>query len=211
MKLFGLIAFSALGLAILKFMPLAIFYNLALVSYAYPTILDTRFTQAFDRLYLVIEKIPKSGLSFMLLCISIVLFSDPYQNPLARRIPQKSLHFILDKKLPMPIMNTFNDGGYISYRFADNNGQPGTKVAIDGRTNLISTELWRQYSAAINGYENWQVFINRTNANTILWPQSSALIALLKQSGEWCEVFREGYGSSGFVTFVRKGSFLSCS
>ncbi|NMC63342.1 MAG: hypothetical protein GYA55_09265 [SAR324 cluster bacterium] len=127
------------------------------------------------------------------------------KNPIdQRQVPVAAVNFIKTHQLPHPILNAFSEGAYLMYAFSKADGSTEHLVPIDGRTNLISKELWSNYSKALLGEENWQEYIKMVNPQTILWPQKSPFNALLLIDSKWCRVFRSGDSEKGFSVFVRR-------
>lgn len=130
------------------------------------------------------------------------------RNPINLGVtPQTSVDFIKDNNLPKPILNEFGAGGYLMYRFTDEQGKPELLVPIDGRTNVNSPEAWEMYTASFLGKREWRKFIDVVKPQTILWRQGSAFTALLFASGEWCRVFSSGSEEDDYVVFVQRRAF----
>ncbi len=120
----------------------------------------------------------------------------------------EAVDFIESKQLDFPVLNEFNDGGYLIYRFSDpTTGEPKQKVPIDGRTNVNSPEIWDLYVASRAGRPNWRDFINKVKPETILWSRESPLSALLELSPDWCNVFSSGSPTKGFTVFIKQDAF----
>jgi hypothetical protein len=126
-------------------------------------------------------------------------------------VPVAAVDFIQAKNLPHPILNDFNTGGYLMYRLSDpSTGELKHKVPIDGRTNVNSEEIWKSQNAAMSGKPNWYDYIQKTQAETILWEQELPLGALLILSPDWCRVFRTSPDKEeGFSVFVKRQYYES--
>jgi hypothetical protein len=120
----------------------------------------------------------------------------------------EAVDFIESKKLGFPVLNEFDEGGYLIYRFSDPaTGNPKHKVPIDGRTNVNSPEIWNLFVASHAGKPNWRDYIDKVKPETILWSREGALSALLELSPEWCNVFSSGTETKGFTVFVKRDAF----
>jgi hypothetical protein len=126
-------------------------------------------------------------------------------------VPKGAFDFIEEKSLPKPLLNEFGSGGYLMYRMSDADGNPSSKVAIDGRTNVNPDEIWRMHQASFSGRANWQDFITKVNPGTIVWRQGSPFVSLLLLSPDWCRVFASGTKDEDYVVFVRAEYFRSQS
>lgn len=135
---------------------------------------------------------------------SLPLFKRPVDQEL---IPKSSVDFINEHGLKHPILNEFGTGGYLMYRYSNERGEPAYKVAIDGRTNVNPPEIWDLYRASFLGKANWQDYIKRVQAETILWRQGTAMTSLLLLSPEWCRVFASGTEDESFVVFIKRSEF----
>ena len=148
------------------------------------------------------------ALAFFVLAIGISSISNLRKAPLdLSYVPKSSVDFITANNLSHPILNEFGAGGYLMYRFSDDNGEPRHKVAIDGRTNVNPPEVWQMYQESFLGKIGWRNFISKVQPKTILWRQGSAFVSLLYTSKEWCRVFSSGERESDYVVFVSREDF----
>jgi len=145
---------------------------------------------------------------FLLIAISTVNITHLLRKPLNTVIvPTTAVDFIEQHQLPHPLLNEFSTGGYLMYRFSDSAGNPRHKVAIDGRTNVNPDGIWEMYRASFTGKATWHDFIDKVNAQTILWRQGSPMVSLLLLSPEWCRVFSSGPGDEDHAVFIRSGLY----
>ena len=157
---------------------------------------------------------PNTGIAiaFFVMSVSVVNIFHLLRAPLHMGIvPKGAFDFIEEKSLPKPLLNEFGSGGYLMYRMSDADGNPSSKVAIDGRTNVNPDEIWRMHQASFSGRANWQDFITKVNPGTILWRQGSPFVSLLLLSPDWCRVFASGTKDEDYVVFVRAEYFRSRS
>lgn len=148
------------------------------------------------------------AIAFVTLSISVVNISHLIRTPLnTARIPKSAVDFIEQHNLPHPLLNEFGTGGYLMYRFSDAQGEPRHKVAIDGRTNVNPDAIWNLYRASFSGRANWNEFIDKVGAKTIMWRQGSPFTSLLLLSPDWCRVFTTGSADEDQAVFIRYEDF----
>ena len=203
------------ALAVVKFMPFALIVSAAVIACYWGRArlggaAAGSLAEGFERLRALFRKVAGAGLVFLLGCTAVVQARTAWAAPINRRlVPVAAVDFILKRNLPHPILNPFGSGGYLMYRLSDRAGAIEHKVAIDGRTNLISKQLWANFYTALNGRTGWQAFINQVQPNTILWKWESPLTSILLEGGKWCLVGSSGTAADGFVVFLKREYFLS--
>ena len=145
---------------------------------------------------------------FLIIAISTVNVAQLLRKPLNTSIvPKSAIDFIEERHLPHPLLNEFSAGGYLMYRYSDASGIPRHKVAIDGRTNVNPDSIWEMYRASFTGKATWRDFIDKVQAQTIVWRQGSPMVTLLLVSPEWCRVFSSGPGDEDHAVFIRSELF----
>lgn len=210
MKLIVTGGFIIAGLGVIKFLPQALILVGVLLCEAWGTVSPDRrelgaLGEGIVRLKALIAKIPKEGLSFVLIALAIVNYNKIFKEPLDyNRTPVKPIDFIKKEKLPYPVSAMFGDGGYLMYRFSDRAGNPEFLVAIDGRTNVTSPEILEKHGDAAFGHINWREFFDKTKPATILWRNGAPLVAILLNGVEWCSVYNDGTKEEGYTVFVKR-------
>ena len=203
------------GLAIIKFLPLAGILGGVLLS-----ILWRHFKEgsiSCGNLEIAIEKLRElcysfigQGSAFLILILIFINSQTAIRQTVDSEIvPLKAFDFILDNKLPLPVLNSFGNGGYVMYRLSYENGETAQKVPIDGRTNVNPDGIATIEREAFYGFERWNKYLEAVSPNTVLWRNGSPLIPLLIESKEWCRVFRNGKSSDGFSVLIKKSEFNS--
>jgi hypothetical protein len=148
------------------------------------------------------------AVGFFVSCLAVANVNSLIKEPIdLSYVPKGPVDFIIEKKLPYPILNEFGTGGYLMYRHSDMQGVPSQRVAIDGRTNVNPPEVWHDYQKSLLGKAGWRDFIKRVNPGTILWRQGSAFVSLLYTSKEWCRVYSSGSRESDYVVFISREEF----
>jgi hypothetical protein len=150
--------------------------------------------------------------AFLLVSIAVVQVRDLLRVPLNNSIvPKAAVDFIEQRRLEHPILNEFGAGGYLMYRFSDEDGTPRYQVSIDGRTNVNPPEIWELFAASFQGRSTWRKYIEAVKPRTIMWRQGSPMVSLLFESREWCRVFASGEEDGDIVVFIRREDFFSRS
>src|SRR5207245_509987 len=87
--------------------------------------------EGLERLRRLVERIPIEGLTFLFLCITIVDVHALWAAPLnGDRVPVEAVDFIVQEKLPRPILNAFTEGGYLMYRLSNSSGDLADPVSL---------------------------------------------------------------------------------
>lgn len=199
------------SLIVIKFLPFALIYMGFLLARQWretDSVISADspgLIEALRKLEIMVRAIPKEGLSFVLVSTAIVNIVNTYEVLINRNeVAVEAVDFIRNQDLPLPIMNNFTNGGYLIYRFADAAGNPGAKVSIDGRTNLISHKLWEIYQNSWSGNWNWRAYLDLVMPKTILWRGDSSLIRILEAEGKWCTIFNKGSSPTTHVVMIEQ-------
>lgn len=124
--------------------------------------------------------------------------------------PVEAVNFIEKSNLPRPLLNDFNSGGYLIYRFSNADGTPREKVVMDGRTNVNDPRVVRGYLHALQGDLWWESLFDLVKPKTVLWPNQFPLVTILLQDPRWCQVFPTAEmkeSSSGWSVFITREEF----
>jgi len=202
--------FSLLGLIIVKFLPFAVLFMAADLASMWQRETDRKeafagLHEGLERLRNLLEKIPREGLAFLLICCAIVNIFKVWREPVVLDdIPREAMDFVIAKNLPFPLLNNFSSGGYVMYRLSDAQGNLSHPVSIDGRTNLIPDEVWQKEVDAFFGRENWKDYVDLVNPASILWPNQSPLTSILLAGTSWCRVFGGAQAPEAYSVFLKK-------
>jgi hypothetical protein len=199
------------GLVVQKFLPYALIALAMQLSVLYSQIQNRADTsrpnlfEAFDKLCVVLSKIPKEGLSFLFLCIGTVYLYRLHANPIDRAFVAKdAFDYIEQEKIPQPVMSDFGTGGYQIYRLSDAEGVLPYLVAVDGRTNVLNDKEWKAYERFQHGKIPWNTFLKKYQPESILWRTSSPVPALLLETGTWRLIKKFGAGEGERALFIKK-------
>ena len=206
-------AFVLGGLAINKFLPLALIFVAAVLATIWreqsrSMVQETGIPQAIAKFSEGLNGLPNSAFVLLGILLSLVAGGQVFmtsKKPIAGQIVAlEAMNFFQNNKLPLPVLNTFGDGGYVLYRFADASGIPGYKVPIDGRTNITPRDVQEKHHAAFSGYTTWRDYIDLVHPETILWRTASPLTALAIASKEWCLVYQHEDLERGHSLFIKR-------
>ena len=212
---FWAFSFAIAGLIAVKFIPFSVLALLTVVAdFWYREKKDRsvlgKLPEGIEKLRKLFNWFPKEGLTFIFIAFCIIFILKTWREPRPYKVNlENAVGFILEKKLPKPIMNGFAHGGYLMYRLSDKQGNLKDKVSIDGRTNVNPPEIWQAYLDTLRGRANWKEYIERVNPKTILWTAESPLNAILKETGSWCRIAQFGSQKSGYVVIITKNFFES--
>jgi len=190
-----LVGFAVLGVSIVKFLPFSIIAtSFVIADVVAKKTLQGRFTEGMNKLvHLIQTKLVGQGLYILIIAMIVTHCMRIQALPVdLKMIPDRSMNYFIEQGLPHPLLNTFKDGGYVSFRLSDEHGIPKERVSIDGRTNLIPKDLWEDYLVALKGAQGYERYIDRFHPETILWKKELPLTQHLLASGAWCEAFTEG-------------------
>ncbi len=208
------------GLTAVKFLPFAVICLSILMAVWWREISSKRASESPDNLARGLSILKGKfdrlaaetygAIAFFALCLAAVYIKGIVGEPLNLAVvPEKAVDFIEEHRLDHPILNEFGSGGYLMYRFSNDDGTPRHLVSIDGRTNVNPPEVWEMYAASFQGRARWRDYLDTVKPKTILWRQGSPMVSLLFETHEWCRVFSTGSEDQDFVVFMRKEDFTT--
>ncbi|MCB0212249.1 MAG: hypothetical protein KDJ52_23110 [Anaerolineae bacterium] len=110
-------------------------------------------------------------------------------------LPAEAVEFLQDNKLPGPLFNSYNWGGYLIFKL-----WPDYLVYIDGRTDLYDDTFIRRYLNVMVAGEDWQQSLDDDDINLVFIETNSVLAKFLSQNPAWIEQYRDDQA----VIFSRK-------
>ncbi len=150
------------------------------------------------------------AVGFFMVCLIIFNCVQFHRNPMNREMyPWNAVDFIRKKNLHFPIAHGFGQGGFMMYQFSDSDGTPIERVVIDGRTNVNPPAIWTAFQGAQYGRREWEDYLEKTKAKTVVWKESFALSSLLRLSTDWCEVVDGASNPDKFSVFISRDEFES--
>jgi hypothetical protein len=105
----------------------------------------------------------------------------------AKEFPTAALSFIAGARLPAPVMNHYNWGGYFIWRL-----YPEYKVYIDGRADVYGDAFMDQFASTyyVRG-EHWRAGLEKWDVQTIVLPPDAPVITALSLESGWQRVFSD--------------------
>ncbi len=121
------------------------------------------------------------------------LSEDQLREAVAKEYPDEAAAFIEKHRLPGPIFNHYNWGGYLIWRL------PDYPVSMDGRTLVHGQERILRHIETFKGKAGWKNDPDLAQAGVLLLMRDSALTSLLQQDAE----FKLVHQDSVAAVFVR--------
>jgi hypothetical protein len=110
------------------------------------------------------------------------------------QFPSALVTFMLAQRLPQPIYNEYDWGGYLIWRL-----YPSYQVYIDGRADVYGGQLVEEFIQVHDVKPGWQEVLKERGIRTVLVEVNSALASLLREKSDWKKVFENKQA----VIFVR--------
>lgn len=182
------VSITLLGFFIIKFLPFA--------SICLATLIATLWSQApHEKVALGVRKLEGIGHRYLwfwcftfAVCVTVNMIRHVFNPVDWDQFPVYAANVLVEKNISGPVINTFADGGYLTYRLANEHGEvSNAKVIIDGRTNLITPEAWGRYNTLMYGHPGWQKIFEEINAPAVIVPRTLRLTKHLIHSGKWCD------------------------
>jgi hypothetical protein len=107
--------------------------------------------------------------------------------------PVAAVDFLLERRPPGPLFNSYNWGGYILWR-----AYPTYLSFVDGRTDLFNDQLLNQYLAAWRAEANWSSILDAWGIKVVLIEPEAPLTSALRSAG-----WRQAYASQRAVILTR--------
>jgi len=105
----------------------------------------------------------------------------------AKDFPTAALQFMATARLPAPVMNHYNWGGYFIWKL-----YPEYKVYIDGRADVYGDSFLDQFASAyyVRG-QSWQTGLQKWGVQTVVLPPDAPVITALSIEPGWQRVFSD--------------------
>lgn len=113
----------------------------------------------------------------------------------AENFPKAAVEFLASHPGDPCLFAYYDWGGYAIWKL-----YPGYRVFIDGRADLYGDAMLDDFKTAIQLRPGWRDVLDRSQANTVLLPPTSALAQALSLAPGWQEQYRD----SKAVVFRRK-------
>ena len=102
------------------------------------------------------------------------------------RFPARAASFLDAQKLPAPLFNSYDFGGYLIWRL-----YPRYQVYIDGRTDLYGHAFLDNFIQVYEVNTDPRVALNHDGIRTVLVEPRSALAGFLRTQTEWKRVYED--------------------
>lgn len=107
------------------------------------------------------------------------------QKEMDQSFPTKASSYIDEHRMPDPIFNPYDWGGYLMWRF------PQRLVSIDGRAQLYGDKDLASTFSTLNGGQDWQKDPALVQARTIVVQRPSPLASLLRLDPRYRMVYED--------------------
>jgi hypothetical protein len=123
------------------------------------------------------------------------------EQKIAANYPVAAAAFVEERKLPGPLYNDFDWGGYLIWRL------PRLPVAMDGRTNLHGDARLERSTNTWAGKRGWDSDPELLGARLVIANVKTTLASLLRLHPGFERVYEDGTA----VAFVARHAPYSCS
>jgi hypothetical protein len=104
----------------------------------------------------------------------------------AERFPERAVTFLAEQRIPGPILNHYDWGGYFIWRL-----YPEYKVFIDGRADVYGDSLMHDFASTYSLTDDWRGPLNQWHIRAIILPSDAPLITALQMSPEWKRIYSD--------------------
>jgi hypothetical protein len=181
-----ILLFAANGAALISVRHIALYSLIAAPTLS--KLLDKGATHSFElpnRTTIAINAVLLAVFAgFVVLRVEQVVKHQPEIE--SSRFPSRAADFILQHHPPGPIFNHYDWGGYLIWRL-----YPDYPVFIDGRADLYGDRLMTEFDNASSLKRDWRQPLERWQVKTVILPPDAPLIAALKTSGKWQEIYAD--------------------
>jgi len=119
--------------------------------------------------------------------VRIKTVGDHQPQTEVEHFPASAVAFLARARPPAPIFNHYNFGGYLIWKL-----YPDYKVYIDGRADLYGDRFLKDFARIYYVTDpEWRESLERWNIQTVMLPPDSPLVAALKLSGTWTEIYSD--------------------
>lgn len=129
------------------------------------------------------RRVSNSATLILFLTLTTLLLwrlANDYKKPISETVPVKAASFVKEKKLPGPIANYFDFGGYFIFSL-----WPEYKIFMDGRTQVFSNSFLEECATLLShdvNIKKAKAIFKKYKVKTIIWQTAHPLSeALLKE------------------------------
>lgn len=125
--------------------------------------------------------------------VAMPLLPAEREKAMADFLPVEAVRYIQQERLPGPMFNSYNWGGYLIWTL-----YPDYPVFVDGRTDLYDDPFLRRYLDVVLVRKNWREVLARYGIRFVLVEQDSVLARFLAADDGW----QQRYADDRAVIFV---------
>lgn len=114
----------------------------------------------------------------------------------AQEFPARAVEVVLERRLPGPLFNSYNWGGYLIWRL-----WPAIPVFVDGRAELYGDAFLQRYRRVYLGLEDWHALFDHYGVRLAILEVDNPLAARLRAEPAWSEVYADRLAA----VFARSG------
>lgn len=157
-----------------------------------------KIAEGIRRLAAKLGAVPSIGVTWLALCFTIVNVAHLFNVPVAEfLLPMSAVNAVLEDKSGRPVFHSPDVGGYLIYRFANEQGEPSTdahggpqrKVLFDERVFEFDSTLGARLFRVRQSGAGLSSILPRFGSNEVLCHRFDSLCALLLQDGSWQRIF----------------------
>lgn len=158
-----------------------------------------------------LSRLPAIGVVWVVLCLIIVNVGNLIKAPLTSALmPAAETDFIIEEKLPFPLLHESAVGPYLQYRFSDEAGNPKQLVAITPAVSPIAPGFASAEMFLKDLHPGWEKFFALVAPKTVLCRTATPLYEVLVRDENWELIFKAGHRTgSGEEPLPSRRSLLS--
>ena len=104
----------------------------------------------------------------------------------AQHFPMAAAAFLKQQRLPGPMMNHYNWGGYLIWKL-----YPQYRVFMDGRADVYGDTFMTDFSDCYYLTDDWRKSLQMWGIRTLVLPPDAPLITALRTGPEWRQVYAD--------------------
>jgi hypothetical protein len=121
---------------------------------------------------------------FVALRVAYVIHRQPQAE--ARTYPAAAVAFLAAQRLPGPLLNPYDWGGYFIWKL-----YPQYQVFIDGRSDLYGDQLMNEFAATYQVKNDWKASLQHWHIAAVVVPPAAPLAVALRQEAAWKPVYED--------------------
>jgi hypothetical protein len=136
-----------------------------------------------------LEKTLQAAAVLLVAAVCAKMFSDRIATELdweKSRFPARATTFLDTQKLPAPLFNSYDFGGYLIWRL-----YPRYQVYIDGRTDLYGHTFFDDFLQIYQVHGDPRPALDRAGIRTVLVEPSSGLANFLRTQNDWRRLYED--------------------